>query len=473
MYNKKLMIIDKELLKHIKENYKDLFDKLLLNASLCDRFDDNINSFNIYLGRSKKIANASNLAYLFSQDTNLNSNSITVFDKIQDIEKIINFAIGDFQNIDKNILLYLGKFPNFGFDVDGGSILAKQLIDTLKVRCNLDLAFIRKNKEIYHDSQVNKMIYIDYIDAFDHKFSRRLKNLETNKKILSEHEKYDYIISAHTSKFFGIDQNLKNFWRKTILFPMFCSSSYIRAGETVPAQYTELEKIVIRNVFKIITPSNTEKNDLIRDYNCDESKISVIYRGISNLFCFNPNRMIHKPVNIIYIASIKKQKNNFAALLLLEKLLRRENRLKLHLVGTIQDKVMYEQMLEYIKKNHLEDNVRFHKELTQSGVASLLEDMHIGISVSKWETFGRGIFECTSSGLPTFVLNDLNVIKEIANNNKGIVFSKNIEEMSYQIDDVINNHAKYIEMRDSLYELRKKTSYKQEQLSFVKTIFEN
>lgn len=37
----------------------------------------------------------------------------------------------------KNILVYLGKFPGYGFDIDGGSILARQLVDTLKNNCNL------------------------------------------------------------------------------------------------------------------------------------------------------------------------------------------------------------------------------------------------------------------------------------------------------------------------------------------------
>ena len=49
----------------------------------------------------------------------------------------------------KNVLLYLGKFPGYGFDVDGGSILARQLIDSLKMHCNLSLVFIRKRKETY------------------------------------------------------------------------------------------------------------------------------------------------------------------------------------------------------------------------------------------------------------------------------------------------------------------------------------
>ena len=49
------------------------------------------------------------------------------------------------ENKTLRILLYLGKLPGYGFDVDGGSILAKQLIDSLKSYCKFDVVFIRKN----------------------------------------------------------------------------------------------------------------------------------------------------------------------------------------------------------------------------------------------------------------------------------------------------------------------------------------
>ena len=67
----------------------------------------------------------------------------------------------------KKVLLYLGKFPGYGFDLDGGSILARQLIDILKVNTTLDLVFIRKNRETYEDCQVHSIRYVEYIDAFN------------------------------------------------------------------------------------------------------------------------------------------------------------------------------------------------------------------------------------------------------------------------------------------------------------------
>ena len=90
------------------------------------------------------------------------------------------------ENKTLRILLYLGKFPGYGFDVDGGSILAKQLIDSLKSYSKLDVVFIRKNKEEYHDEFVNSVRYVEYKYARENKFFRRLNNLDTNREAIGD-----------------------------------------------------------------------------------------------------------------------------------------------------------------------------------------------------------------------------------------------------------------------------------------------
>jgi len=466
---KKVLIIEESLLFIAKKKYAQSIEKLESMVSCLNTTEKN--SFSIYIGSSFDMGYKCNLAYLLSKEYDLSTNTITIFDSVEKLNEILTLAIYDFANIDKKVLLYLGKFPAFGFDVDGGSILAKQLIDTLKVRCKLDVGFIRKNKEVYVDNQINNIIYTEYIDAFNNKFTRRMKNMETNKNILARYSDYDHVITAHTSKFFGMEPSKNEFWNKAILFPMFCTSSYLRANETVPKEYTVLEHGVINNVKKIITPSVDEKKDLIADYKCDESKISVIYRGIAPDFHFDSSREIVGCVQLIYIASIKRQKNNIESLKLLKELILKGHEVKLNLVCTIQDKAIYEDMAKFIKQNNLQNNVQFHIELVQSEIVTLMKRMHIGVSVSNWETFGRGIFECVSSGLPTFVYKKLKVIENICGDNIGVMFSDDFIEMSNQIDAVIKNRDKYLLMRDSLKILRNNVSYKREQLLLINSIF--
>ena len=109
------------------------------------------NSFSIYVGEDLKKCEKYSLSYLLNKEFPSYSNKITSIFADNAFEVALQRIERDFINIDKKVLLYLGKFPEFGFDVDGGSILARQLIDSLKIRCKLDIVFIRKKKELYED----------------------------------------------------------------------------------------------------------------------------------------------------------------------------------------------------------------------------------------------------------------------------------------------------------------------------------
>ena len=373
------------------------------------------------------------------------------------------------ENSEKKVLLYLGKFPGYGFDVDGGSILARQLIDSLKHNCNLTVVFIRKKGETYTDPYVNEIRYEEYKNPFGNKFVRRLQNLDTNRAAIGNFMQYDIIITAHVSKFFGFEDAPSEFWNKTILFPMFCTSSYQRAGENVPLAYTKHERFVLKKVRKIITPSESERNDLIADYDVDFEKISVVYRGI------NQFRPIYKMYNmeqpqIVCIGSIKKQKNNMEALELLNLLGKRGVNASVNFVGTIQDQSIYEQMLWFIKKYHLSKKVHFFFEQPQEQVAKIVQKSDINISVSNWETFGRGIFEGISCGLPTFVLSQLTGVRKICQGNPGVGFVDTIEEMALGIERVVKSPVIYHQMSDSLKELAEKVSYERESTSLINII---
>ena len=430
------------------------------------------NSFSIYIGNNEIECEKHSLAYILNKELPYYSNKTTSIFCENALETALKRVLIDFYNIDKKVLLYLGKFPEFGFDVDGGSILARQLIDSLKIRCKLDLVFIRKNKEVYQDEFVHSIRYVEYKDAFNNKFVRRLENLDTNLEALKNYEQYNKVITAHVSKFFGIKPDDNSFWNRAILFPMFCTSSYKRAGENVLEEYTELESIVIKNVSKIITPSKQEQKDLLNDYECNKSRISVIPRGINPLIKFKQQGKLGNRFKIVYIGSIKPQKNNIDALHVLNELINKGYQAEMHFICTIQDKSIYEDMENYIHGKNLEQYVFFHFEVSQSDMPEILDNMDINISVSNWETFGRGIFEGISAGLPTFVLEHLEVVKEICADNIGVRYSKSYKEMASEIIHVCNDSELYLQMHNALKTIARTVSYKNEQQRLLKAIFD-
>ena len=462
---KKYLVIDEKYVnKHFIKKYIDSDVNMLTNPS------ENLDGFVILLTQSPTLNNF-NICYLEKGfQLEYQDNRICFFD-IKNLESVYQKIKRDLRFCDKRVLLYLGKFPAFGFDVDGGSILAKQLIDTFKWRCKLDVSFIRKNNEEYFDEVCTSIKYFKYIDAFNNKFVRRMENLETNLMAMGDYESYDKIITAHVSKFFFPINMNKSFWGKTILFPMFCSSSYKRAGEEVPDEYISLENVVINNVNKIITPSEEEKNDLTNDYNISRSKVNVIYRGVSPLINYRKRVLDDDEIKIVSIGSIKKQKNNMQSLKVLHELLLRGIRAKLILVTTIQDQQIYQEMIRYIDENNLKEDVELKVSISQLELSKILETCDVNISTSKWETFGRGIFEGACAGLPTIISNTLEVVKSIVGNNEGFFYANDTGEFVEIINKLIIEKSTYSNASKSLEDILDIVSYNAEKEKLIDCIW--
>lgn len=331
----------------------------------------------------------------------------------------------------ERILLVTGKFPGMSHDRDGGSIMVRHLIDIFGCNNKLDILFTRTYNNCFQTIQnVNNVIFHPCKFRNDNKFARRILNANWNKdKIAHLIVDYDRVIIIHCCKAFGLENLPQSQIDKIILFPMFLSSSYIMSGELVPVEYTMLEHNILSKLKTIITPTYVEMNDLITNYNVPSNNITIIPRAInSSIKNIVRSRSIEN--NLIYIGSIKKQKQSESAIKLVSLLKPLGLNLHLHLVGAIQDNEVYERCQNLIQENNLGSEVFIHGVLSQDELVTLLEIMDINISVSQWETFGRGIIEGLASGLPTVVLNKLECLNGLLPTESGLLYATDIESMA-------------------------------------------
>lgn len=330
----------------------------------------------------------------------------------------------------EKVLLITGKFPDVTSDIDGGSIMVSHLIDALHDNCILDVLFTRTyNASFRKINGVRNIFFHTNKTRNDNKFFRRLANVEWNSTLFLNHiPQYDKVIIIHCSKAFGLENLSEELLNKVVLFPMYLTSSYIRSNEVVPSKYTEAEQKILPKIAKIITPSQSEKKDLIKDYRVSESKIIVIPRAVNS----NINstlRLNSKSNKLIYIGAIKKQKRNDDAIVLLSEIKKMGLKSHLYLVGSIQDNELYTHCLDLINNLELENEITFCGVLSQKEIAILLNEMDINISTSRWETFGRGIFEGLCSGLPSVVYDNIDCLVEYVNENNGITYVDNLKTM--------------------------------------------
>jgi len=371
----------------------------------------------------------------------------------------------------KKILLITGKFPDVTSDIDGGSIMVSHLIEALKGKCTLDVLFTRKyNTNFINLEGVTNVIFLTNKFRNTNKFLRRLANIEWNSIEISKLIPfYDRVIIIHCSKAFGLENLSIESLCKIILFPMFLTSSYKRSNEIVPCEYTEREQKILNKITKIITPSQSEKNDIKIDYDVSDNRIIVIPRAINSLIK-SKVRDESKANKLIYIGSIKKQKRNDEAIVLLSKLKAMGIKSHLYLVGSIQDEDIFSNCLDLINKFGLENDVTFCGVLSQKEIAELLNEMDINISLSLWETFGRGVFEGLCSGLPTVTFRWHKCLSEYTNTNNGISFVHDINSMAHTIFYLCTNPSFYKSQSQNTIKIRHQFSLEKQKRRLIKEI---
>ena len=344
----------------------------------------------------------------------------------------------------KKVLLFTGKFPSFGDDTDGGSILIYSLIQALKNNCILDVIFTRTPRKGFEVIEgVRKVSFETYDHHLSDKFARRLANKEQLfSRLRKEIAAYDTVIITHCSKAFGIERLSAEERSKIVLFPMYLSPSYKRSGEYPPDEYIAEECSALCSAGKILTPSDSEKQDMIRVFGIDENKIKVIPRGYSS-YIKPVEKQTHFPIELLYIASIKEQKNTKEAIVLLKELSEHAIDVRLHLAGSYQNDSVLSDCHTYITANGLSEKVIFHGVLPQKELAALIAQAPINISVSNWETYGRGIFEGMAGGLPTVVFDHLECVKQYVTDGEGISFVLNHEAFLSKLIELCTAHDYY------------------------------
>ena len=169
----------------------------------------------------------------------------------------------------------------------GGGTVVKNLIDTFIDDFKIDLVLYRTPvKDIFKHKNLRTYFH-PILFRDDDKFERRILNYEKNLEVLiKEHDLREYhrIIVVHISKMFGFERLESKYLKKTVLFPMYLTPSYMRSDECVLLEYTTLEHRALCSAALIITPSDSEKSDIVNYYSINESKVKVIDRGVNEIF---------------------------------------------------------------------------------------------------------------------------------------------------------------------------------------------
>lgn len=147
-----------------------------------------------------------------------------------------------------------------------------------------------------------------------------------------------------------------------------------------------------------------------------------------------------KPIDIVYVATIYKDKNQIFALQVVLSLICKYN-IHMHFIGEITDEVYYQSLIDFINKNNLSSLVTFHGSVKNEDLRSkLLKDFDIYFSPSIKEMSPVNILEAKACGLPIVASHAFGQQDLIEDGIDGLLYEDgNLADASSKIQRIISD----------------------------------
>ncbi len=181
--------------------------------------------------------------------------------------------------------------------------------------------------------------------------------------------------------------------------------------------YNLKTKAACRKADIIITISNKTKNDLVKIYNINPAKISVIYLPVSDIFSKNyPDRELYEAKTkfhlpdrfFLYVGSIIQRKN---LKVVIEAMNTIDKDVLIPLIVVGNGKKYLLETIELVKRYSLEEKVIFLQNISNRDLPKIYRLSDFFVFPSYYEGFGLPVLEAIRSGKPVLVSDNTSLIE--------------------------------------------------------------
>ena len=204
-------------------------------------------------------------------------------------------------------------------------------------------------------------------------------------------------------------------------------------------------KLSIKLASKIITPSESTKNDLVKFYKVDDSKISVVYHGTGSQKFIKSK--VHKvksdEFNILFIGRLEKRKNIVNLIKAFElfknQLRRRHSRMSpSQLILSGKKGFGFQEIKKTIQESLYKKDIILKDYISEKEKDELYKNADLFVLPSFYEGFGLPILEAMSYGVPVVCSNNSS-LPEVTG-DAGLFFDpNNIQEIAEAINKIFND----------------------------------
>jgi glycosyltransferase involved in cell wall biosynthesis len=199
--------------------------------------------------------------------------------------------------------------------------------------------------------------------------------------------------------------------------------------------YNFLIPQLVKNSKGIITVSNVSKQELIKELDVPEDKITVIYNAVASIFDVVKSSNLSKtesPIPFDYILSVSSHhpRKNFERLVKAFKLIKQDN-LKLCIIGNMNKNFNSTEL-------ESENNVIYLQNISDLELIEYYKHSKLFVFASIYEGFGIPIIEALKVGVPICV-SDIPVFHEICQDNISYFDPYNINDIKDKMIQLLND----------------------------------
>ncbi len=207
--------------------------------------------------------------------------------------------------------------------------------------------------------------------------------------------------------------------------------------------FLKMQKKVAPKINRIVSPSQSSKDGIIKEFKCNEQNITVINNGLDTDEFRPISKYIRNPYRLITTASADVPlKGLDYSLKALKDLKSDFPEMHLIVIGSIKENGHTQRLINELD---IKDSVFFKSNITKAKITELYSTSSIAIVSSLYEGFGYPVIEAMSCEVPLIATN-ISSIPELVDDYATLVDPKSHKMISDSVKEIMIDYKKYKEI---------------------------